>query len=128
VQPQLQRFAGGMASAAITEISPISLTKFLDKSSPLLFINCATGKRIPTATITAERDDSAFDFFTITLADVLISSVSQGASEGGIVESMSSSFTKLTLTYVPQNPNGSAAVPVTVSFDLKANKTFTTPQ
>jgi len=68
VQPQLQRFAGGMASAAKT------------------------------------------------------------ASEGGIVESMSSSFTKLSLTYVPQNPNGSAAVPVTVSFDLKANKTFTTPQ
>ena len=126
LQPQLQRFAGGGASASKTEISPITITKPVDKSSPLLFLNCATGKRLPTATITARKlGEAAYDYFTITLSDVLISSLSQSASEGGITEAVSLSFSKLTLTYVPQNPDGRPGTPITSSFDLKANKPFT---
>src|SRR4029079_5525240 len=51
LQPHLQRFAGGGASASKTEISPITITKPVDKSSPLLFLSCATGEHLPTATI-----------------------------------------------------------------------------
>jgi len=126
LQPQLQRFAGGGASASKTEISPITITKPVDKSSPLLFLNCATGKHVPTATITARKNgDTPYDYFTIVLSDVLISSLSQNASEGGITEAVSLSFSKLTLTYIPQNPNGVPGMPITSSFDLKANKPFT---
>jgi len=126
LQPQLQRFAGGGASASKTEISPITITKPVDKSSPLLFLNCATGKHLPTATITARKNgDTPYDYFTIVLSDVLISSLSQTASEGGITEAVSLSFSKLTLTYVTQNPDGRPGTPITSSFDLKANKSFT---
>ena len=129
LQPQLQRFAGGGASASKTEVSPIAISKFVDKSSPVLFLNCATGKRIPTAVLTARRSaEPPVDYYTITLSDVLISSVSQGASEGGVIETVNLSFSKITLTYVPSTANGTPGTPVTVSFDLKANKPFTPPQ
>jgi type VI secretion system secreted protein Hcp len=118
VQPQLQRFAGGGASAAKTEISPISISKLIDKSSPVLFINCATGKRIPTATLYARRDGNVFDYFTLTLSDLLVSSVTQSAADGGIIETVSLSFSKITLTYVEQNPNGAPGASVSSSFDL----------
>src|SRR5688572_9727431 len=72
LQPQLQKFAGGGASASKTEVSPIAISKFVDKSSPVLFINCATGKRIPTAVLTAQRSgEPPVDYYTITLTDIL---------------------------------------------------------
>jgi type VI secretion system secreted protein Hcp len=92
---------------------------------PVLFINCATGKRIPTATLYARRDGNVFDYFTLTLSDVLVSSVTQSAADGGIIETVSLSFSKITLPYVEQNPNGAPGTSVSSSFDLKANKPFT---
>ncbi len=38
------------------------------------------------------------------------------------MESLNLSFSRLTLSYIPQNPNGSPGTPVTVTFDLKSNK------
>jgi type VI secretion system secreted protein Hcp len=123
LQPQMQRYAGGGASAAKTEITPITVSKVVDRSSPMLFLACATGKKIPTAVLAATRvGEPPQDYYTITLSDVLISSFSQSAEEGGVIESVGISFTKITLKYTPQNPNGTPGTPIIVSFDLKANK------
>src|SRR5215203_5690580 len=69
LQPQMQKFVGSAASPAKTEINPVTITKFIDKSSPKLFLNCATGTRIPSAVLTARRSvaGAARDFYTITL-------------------------------------------------------------
>jgi type VI secretion system secreted protein Hcp len=125
LQPQMQRFVGSLATAARTEIQPVTLTKFIDKSSPMLFLKCATAKNIPTAVITARKaGEGGRDFYTITLSDVWIASLAQSAGEGGVLESVSLSFSKIAISFTPQNPNGSLGTPITATFDIKANKAF----
>src|SRR4051794_29637656 len=42
---------GGGAGAGINKFQRISVTKYVNKSSPLLMSNCAKGSHIPTATL-----------------------------------------------------------------------------
>ena len=95
----------------------------------MLFLKCATGKAIPTAVLTARKaGESGRDFYSITLSEVWIASLTQEASDGAVVESVSLSFSKIAISYTPQNPNGSLGQPVTATFDIKQNKSFAAGQ
>src|SRR5687768_16114168 len=76
------REAGGRASARRSSLSPITITKFVDKSSPNLFLACALGTHINTAVLAVRKGGDTQDFLVITLSDVLISSYNGGGAEG----------------------------------------------
>ncbi len=119
--------AGGGGSAAKTQFNPIVVIKRFDKTSPQLFLACATGKHIKSATIAVQKaGNQPYDFFKIVLSDVLISSVSASADSEQLVdtEKVTLSFSKISWQFRPQDPNGSPLPPVVGSFDLKANKPF----
>src|SRR5262245_21929107 len=46
---------GGGAGAGKVNVQDISFTKYIDKSSPSLFLSCANGKHIPTATLVVRK-------------------------------------------------------------------------
>jgi type VI secretion system (T6SS) effector Hcp len=89
--------ASGQASKV--NVHDISITKKVDKASPILIKACAKGKHYDTATITARKAGKGQqEFLTITMKDVLISSVQDKPSGGGgkkPQEAISLNFTKI---------------------------------
>ncbi len=113
---------GGGGSAGKPAFSDLNLAKLLDKASPLLYSYAAQGRRIATAVLSVRTSGaSPFEFYRITLTDVLISSVQ--TSGGGDVpsETLSLNFTKIEWRYVPKKADGSPDTPVVATWDLSSN-------
>lgn len=126
------REAGGKGSARRSSLSPITITKLIDASSPKLFLACATGSHISKAVLTfrqvAQAGTPAFEYLTITLTDVLISGYSVGSGGDIPSESVSISYTKIEYRYTGRDSSGQALPPVTVSFDVVRNKQLAFPE
>lgn len=124
------REAGGRASARRSSLSPIAIVKQVDKSSPKLFLACATGVHFKDAVLTISTGgDKPFEYLVITMSDVLISSYQVGTSEGAgpATESISFSYSKIEYRYIPRNDAGEPLQPVVVTFDVLKNKEFALP-
>lgn len=108
------------AGAGKVNIQSFSITKTLDKSSPVLFQAAATGKHFKDAVLSfahkaggKEQTYLKFDF-----QNVLISSVQDGSSGGGQpTEQVTFAFQKVQESFV--EPNGK--VGATVNFNLSTN-------
>jgi type VI secretion system secreted protein Hcp len=106
-------------------VQDLHFTKVMDQSSGNLFIACATGKHFPTAKLIARRaGENPQEYLTYDLTEVFVSSISTSGHEGGGIaqESCSLNFSKITITYTPQNPDGSPGAGSPKTFDVKANK------
>jgi type VI secretion system Hcp family effector len=91
--------AGSGAGAGKATFNPFTITRKIDKSSPLLSKYCATGKHFPKVTIAMRKAGKTY--VTYTLSNVIISSY-QAASEGGAhvpVEHLTLSYTKVSIKY-----------------------------
>jgi type VI secretion system secreted protein Hcp len=108
-----------------SNIQDMHFTKVVDQASPNLFIACATGKHFDTATLTVRRaGETPQEYLTYDLNEVFVSSISTSGHEGGGIaqESCSLNFSKIKMTYTPQNPDGSPGAANPKTFDVKANK------
>jgi type VI secretion system secreted protein Hcp len=113
---------GGGAGKVV--FSDISFTKPVDKSSPLLYLQCAQGKHIPTAILYGRKaGERPTDYYIIKLTDVLISSVQTSGASGDErpTESLSLNFTKIEFSYARQKPDGSLEPPIQTGWDIKLN-------
>jgi type VI secretion system secreted protein Hcp len=112
---------GGGGGTGKVSFQDISFTKRLDKASPILARACATGEHIKSAKLFVRKSgDNATDYYTITLSDLLVTSVSMGGSDGGELptESISLNFTKIEWAYVPMGADGTPQGPVRTGYDL----------
>jgi hypothetical protein len=72
---------GGSGGAARTQIHDITITKKVDKASPLLLKACANGKHFPTVKITL-RKAGGTKFLVYELKTVIISSYQESGAGG----------------------------------------------
>lgn len=110
---------GGIGSGKVN-IQDLSLTKWVDKASPLLMLGCSTGKHYPSAVLSIRKVGATTDFMKITLTDVLVTSLSTGGSGGEdrLTENITLAFTKVKVEYSQQRPDGSYLPPVSYEWDL----------
>lgn len=104
----------------------LTITKRLDKASPLLAQNCAEGKVYPSAVLAFSQPGGAMEtFMEITLTNALVSSIHQGGSVNGAddapVEEVGFSFTKIDWTYTIILADGKPGGRVSGSWDLAKN-------
>ena len=105
-------------------------TAHSSKASPKMFIACAKGTLLKSATLSARRgvanEGGAPDFLTVKMEHVLISSYNEAGTHAGTddfpTDAVSLNFGKITFTYVPQSPTGTRGTAVTESWDLRAQK------
>ncbi len=85
---------GKAPSARRAQVTDLSITKFLDSSSPKLFEKCCEGEHIGGATLVMRKaGEKPLEFYKIKLTDILISGVQNGGAGGGIAtELVSFSF------------------------------------
>jgi len=113
------------AGAGKVQAQDFSFVKKTDKSSPVLFIGCATGAHYKTAIVTARKaGGKQVDYLVFKMNDVLISSYQTGGSSGSDVvptEQFSFNFAKLEMVYKEQKPDGSLGGEVKQTFDFAGN-------
>ena len=103
----------------------ISLTKYLDASSPTLHKFCANGKHVATGTLTVRKaGENPLEYLKIDLEEIIISSVSTGGSGGEdrLTENVSLNFKKFHTTYTPQADDGTAGAAVEAKWNIAENK------
>jgi type VI secretion system secreted protein Hcp len=108
------------AGAGKVNIQSFSITKTLDKSSPLLFQAAATGQHFKEAVLSFTHKASGKEqtYLKFDFQNVLISSVQDGNSGGGVPqEQVTFAFQKVQESFI--EPNGKTGA--TVNFNLSTN-------
>jgi type VI secretion system secreted protein Hcp len=114
--------AGGGGGAGKVSVHDISITKVIDKSSPILFQSVATGKHFPKAVLVGRKTDG-HEFLVIELEDILISSFEQDGDRSNLpMDQVSINFAKIIVKYYPQGADGRTESPVVRGWDIKMNK------
>lgn len=100
---------GGGGGAGKVAVQDISLTKYVDRSSPDLLKACCNGTHYKNAKLILRKaGGTALEYLIITMETVLISSVSTGGSGGEdrLTENVTINFGKVKVQYQPQKEDG----------------------
>jgi type VI secretion system secreted protein Hcp len=85
----------------------LSVTKYIDKSTPKLFEALATGKHLDEATLVVRKAGSTpVEYLKYTLQDVMVTSYSTGGSGDRPTESISFNYGKIEVQYTELNADG----------------------
>jgi type VI secretion system secreted protein Hcp len=116
---------GGGAGAGKVNVQDVSVTKYVDSSSPKLMLACCNGTHYANALLTVRKagGDSPVEYIKIKMEEVFITSVSTGGSGGEdrLTENVSLNFSKVNLDYTPQADKGAPGTAIPFGWDIAAN-------
>ena len=115
---------GGGAGAGKVSVQDLSVTKYVDKATPNLFLHCCNGKHIPECVLVVRKaGEEPLEYIKMTMTDCLITSVVTSAAQGQerLTENVSINFAEFELEYVPQTAEGTGDAPVTVGWSIAKN-------
>lgn len=115
---------GGGAGSGKSEFSSFRFHKLVDRSSPEIFQSAAAGQHFKSAVVTfRRRGGEQQEFLKYKFEDVLVSEYDQGGSQQPpLLEEVDFKYSKIEISYRPQNPDGSLGPEIKAGWDLKANK------
>ncbi len=116
--------AGG--GAGKVNVQDMSITKYVDKSTPNLMAACATGKHYSEIKLTVRKaGESPLEYVKITMSRVIVTSVSTGGSGGEdrLTENTAFNFAEYKIEYTPQKDDGSGDAVVESAFNIEKNIT-----
>ena len=117
--------AGGGAGSGKVSIQDFSFTKYIDKSSPILFLKVCNGDSFPDATLVVRKaGNKPLEYFTLKFTNVIVSSVSIGGTSGEdrLTEDITLNFSKVEWKYTEQKPDGSAGGSTQLGWDVASNQ------
>lgn len=117
---------GGGSGAGKAQISDISISKQVDKSSATLYKFLWQGKHIKTGNLVMRKaaGDAALEYLKYDMEEVLITNVATSESAGGGIasESISLNFSKVKMTYDMQSATGGDEAKPEVTINVKTNE------
>ena len=109
--------------AGRAQVSDINFMMRNGKASPTLMLACATGRHLKEGLFIIEKaGEQPFQFYKLSISDVLVTSYQVSGSEEVPTESFSLNFRKLELTETVQDAKGGIAESVEVGFDFARNR------
>lgn len=115
---------GGGAGAGKVNVNDLSITKYMDKASAILMSHVCTGKHFATAKLSIRKaGDKPLVYYTVTMTDVLITSLTTGGSGGEdrFTENLSLNFAKFNVDYFPQKQDGTLDAVIPMNYDIQAS-------
>ena len=103
---------GTGGGAGKVDVQDMTISKTADTASPNLAMACCNGKHFEEATLTVRKaGESPLDFLTITMKDVIITSVQEGGASGAeeVDETVALNFAEFKYSYQPQDNTGAKA-------------------
>jgi type VI secretion system secreted protein Hcp len=116
---------GGGSGAGKANVQDLSLTKWVDQSTPDLILACCNGSPFKKATLVVRKaGEKPLEYLKIHLEDLIISSVSTGGSGGEdrLTENVSLNFAKVKVEYVQQTREGGPGKQFNMGWDIAANE------
>jgi type VI secretion system secreted protein Hcp len=117
---------GGVAGSAAGRpmLRNLRFTHALDAASPLLMLACVSGRHLKDAVLTVARGGAAPDSVVLRLSGVMITSVDAAVNEekGGLFETVTLAFEKITLDYTPQTATGAPGTAAHFGWDLTTGR------
>lgn len=113
---------GGGAGKA--NFQDLSFTKYVDGASNALMTSLALGTHIPACVLLVRKaGEGQVIYITITLNEVLVTSVSTGGSGGEdrLTENVTLNFAKVKYSYTPQKSTGGADGTKDFAWDIAGN-------
>ncbi len=105
--------------ASKPSISEVSVTKMMDISSPLIFTEACIGKgKVVKINLCTTGSDQIQTYMEYTLEDCMISGYSVSSGGDRPSESISLSFTKMEMKFIPYDDSGKASSPIPAGYDL----------
>jgi type VI secretion system secreted protein Hcp len=117
---------GGSGSGKVT-VQDISVTKYIDKSSPTLMLKVCKGEHIKKGKLIVRKaGGTALEYVTIEMEDILIANVSTGGSGGEdrLTENVTLNFAKFNLKYAEQTAKGEKGPETECKWNIKANEPY----
>jgi type VI secretion system secreted protein Hcp len=114
--------------AGKVDVQDISLTRQVDKATPNLMQHCCKGTQFETATLVCRKasgDGGQLEYVTLEMKHVIITGVQSGGSENddNLYENVSLNFGQYTISYVPQDNDGSALPEVgPIGWNMQTNE------
>lgn len=112
---------GGSGKVSVQDIS---LTKWVDRSSPTLVQYCCKGTHITEGLLTVRKaGDTPLEYIKLEMKDIIVTSVSTGGSGGEdrLTENVTLNFAEFQMTYTPQEATGAAGTAVEFGFNIAQN-------
>lgn len=105
--------------ASKPNISEITVSKLMDEASPLIFTEACVGKsqkaQIHLCTVGTDQIETYMEY---TLEDCMVSGYSVSSGGDRPTESISFSFTKMEMKFIPYDDQGKAASPIPAGYDM----------
>lgn len=102
----------------------LTMTKFVDKASPKLFLACAKGEHIPEIKLFVSSADR-LDYLKYTFQDVTCNSFNPSGDHGSApIESISFSYQKIIIDYKPQDGAKKDAETIRAAWDFQTSSSF----
>lgn len=115
----------GQRTHGQANVQDITISKYVDMTTPLFLQHCCKGTLIKTMTLRHLRADTAGTeavvLMTIDMDEALVTSVSAGGADQP-VETLSFNFSKIQWTYHKQDKTAADKGNVVASYDIALNK------
>jgi len=115
---------GGGGGSGKVNVQDMSITKYVDASSPNLQKACASGQHFDKATLTIRKaGGEALEYCIIEMKKVLVSSVSTGGSGGEdrLTENVTLNFAEFKTSYTPQSDKGAEEGAIEFAWNIEKN-------
>ena len=116
---------GGGGGAGKANFQDMSVTKWVDVSSPNLMLYCANGDHFDQATLFVRKaGKDPLEYMKIVMKKVLVTSVSTGGSGGEdrLTENITLNFAEVYYDYKKQKETGGGEAAVTFKWKIAENK------
>ena len=119
-----QGSGGGSGKASFQDIS---ITKYVDSSSPNLMLFCSQGDHYKEASLVIRKSGGKkpLEYIKINMKKVMVTSVSTGGSGGEdrLTENVSLNFAEIHYEYSKQKDDGSGEPAIKYDWDIAGNDT-----
>jgi type VI secretion system secreted protein Hcp len=104
-------------------ISEMSFSKATDLSTPALYSACAAGTKLGDASVLVGRNEGGAFMLHMkyVLSNAMVSTISTGGGGGGMSDSFTLNFTKITAEYTQQNTDSTKKGTAPFGWDLSTN-------
>jgi len=109
---------GGAGKVAVQDLS---ITKYVDKATPMLMLACCNGKHFDQGLLTVRKaGEKPLEYLKITMKEVIITSISTGGSGGEdrLTENITLNFAEFKTEYTPQKADGSGDAAIEAAYHI----------
>lgn len=118
--------AGSGGGAGKANFQDISITKYVDSSSPNLMLYCSQGEHYKEAHLIVRKagGKKPLEYIKIHMKKVMVTSVSTGGSGGEdrLTENVTLNFAQVNYEYTKQKEDGTGDTPMEYGWNISANE------